>query len=190
MRREGRAGQRRTGRVRRGLLAGVALAGAAALMGVGGCASDPSRGYSFESTYDQGVRSVAVPVFDNYSFELGVDAELTEAVIKEIQRSTHWVVVGSSNADTTVTGVITDVRLETLSLTPGVGLVGEQGVRITIDFDWRDNRTGKLLASKRGLSTMEAFVPARGTGEPLQIGRSAAAQAMAREVVRSMRSGW
>src|SRR5262245_51231056 len=111
-----------------------------------GCSSDPTRGYSFTSTHPGSVRSVAVPIFDNQSFHKGIEVQLTEAIIKEIQRSTPWVVIqGSGGADTTLTGVITDTNLKNLTTSSPTGLVQEMAVEMTVDFDWRDARTGTYL---------------------------------------------
>ena len=51
-------------------------------------------------TYDESIRTVAVPVFNNSTFEAGLDAQLTEAIIKEIQRTTKWTVVSTGTSRT------------------------------------------------------------------------------------------
>ena len=59
-----------------------------ALVLLSSCASDPSRGYSFASTIPGSGQTIAVDVFDNYTFSKGVEVELTEAIIKEIELKT------------------------------------------------------------------------------------------------------
>lgn len=156
-----------------------------------GCSSDPTRGYSFTSTYSNSVHTVAVPVFDNQTFYTGLEVQLTDAIIKEIQRKTPWVVVSSdANAQTTLSGKITDVTLRQLSISSTTGYVQEVGVELSVDFEWRDGRTGKVLTSRKDFRSMEGFVPAHASGEPIELGESAAVQELARAMVAELRSGW
>jgi hypothetical protein len=169
------------------------LLGPLACLGAASCSSDPSRGYSFNSTYSTAIHSVAVPVFDNRDFQYGLELQLTDAIIKEIQHTTPWVVVQGQNgggADTTLTGVITATTLQNLTTSSTTGLVQEMAFQITVDFDWRDARSGKYLVSRRDFHAMESFVPAPGSRERLEIGEHAAVQEMARNIVRELRSNW
>lgn len=167
----------------RGLL--VAL-----LAAVPGCSSDPSRGYSFATTYPQGVRTVAVPIFDNQTFYPGLEVQLTEAVIKQLQASSGLRVTSGDNADSRLHAVITDVTLRRLNLEHTTGLVQEQALQMTIDFDWRDSRSGKLLVSRTAFSATETFIPARPTGERIEVGELGAIQRLAKDIVAEMRGTW
>jgi len=160
---------------------------------ISGCSSDPKHGYAFTSTYSSSVHSVAVPVFDNLSFHRGLEVELTDAIVKEIQRTTPWVVVQSTDghgADTTLTGAITNSALRALSTSSKTGLVQEMAVEVTVDFDWRDARTGKYLASRRDFAAMVAFTPAPGSKERMDLGQHAVVQELARGIVTELRSKW
>lgn len=181
----------------RGWLAGTARAGVAALAAVGavlpGCASDPAQGYSFATTYDESVRTVSVPIFENNTFATGVETELTEAIISEIRRSTPWAVTPErpgGGGDTTLSGVVRKVELTRLSTSRASGLVEEEVVSVEIDFDWRDNRTGDLRLSRRRFAAGGSFLPARPTGERIDVGRREAIQQLARDVVRELRASW
>lgn len=172
---------------------GLSIAGlAGALLGglAGGCSSDPTRGYSFASTRNEQVRTVAVPIFDNVTFHHGVEADLTDAIIKEIQRTTRWVVVPADKAQTTLTGTITSADLRQLSTSSGTGLVQEVGFELTADFDWRDARTGAFLVRRRGVRALESFVASRPSNERIDVGRHASAQELARVIVAEMRASW
>jgi len=168
-------------------LAPVLLAAALAL---GACASDPSEGYSFASTYDTSVRTVSVPIFDNKTFETGVEAELTEAVVKRIQQDTPWRVAASTAADTQLTGTITEFDLRTISFTRGTGLPQEQTYELTVDFAWRDNRSGTVLVERQEFRAAAAYVPERRAGERIDVGRREAVNELARAIVDQMRSDW
>lgn len=170
----------------------IAAALAAALVcGSAGCSSDPTRGYSFRSTYGENVRTVAIPVWDNQSFAYGLEVHLTDALIKEIQRTTPWVVTSADNAaQTTLTGAITDATLRQLTTSSATGLVQEMAVEVVVDFEWRDARSGRVLVSRRNFRAMESFVPARPTSERLELGQHAAVQEIARAIVAELRSNW
>lgn len=161
-----------------------------AALSIAGCASDPTKGYSTKSTYDETVRSVAVPVFDNATYSIGLEASLTEAIIKEMRLVTPWVVTSPGNSETTLSGSIVKSDLITYSRESQIGLVQEQGVRITVSFDWVDNRTGKTLVARRSFSATEPFVPSLPAGERLATGEQAAIQELARDIVAELRSNW
>jgi len=157
---------------------------------VAGCASDPSRGYVWGTTFSNTVASVSVPIMKNETFATGLETQLTEAVVKEIQRNTPWIVTTGRSADTTVLGTITSVEFERLSVAPGIGLVQEQAVRIEIDFDWVDNRTGQKLLTRERFAATSVFVPSANTGERAEVGQRDAIQELARDLVRELRSDW
>lgn len=180
---------------RRARLAMPMLAGAAlCVIGVcvSGCASDPKEGYVWGSgaSYDRSVRTVAVPIFQNATYFRGLEAELTDAIIKQIQAETPWRVANAGDAQTELSGSITSSNLQQLSTNRDTGFVQELDVQITVDFSWRDKRTGKVIVARKNFTASEAFVPSRPVGERLEAGQHAAVQRMARDIVAEMRSEW
>ena len=170
---------------------GLLCSGVAAwLLAPAGCASDPHAGYSFASTFPTDVKTVSVPIFENYTDDPGLEAEVTEAVIKELQRSSGIRVVQGGAADSTIRGVVTGSELRRLSLQAKTGLVQEVGLTLTIDFDWVDSRSGKVLVSRKSFAAADTFVPAHPTGERIETGRHGAAQRLARDLVQELRSAW
>lgn len=165
--------------------AALALFAAVAL---GGCANDPSRGYAMRPAHSERVHSVTVSVFENTTFEHGLEAELTDAIVREIRRTTAWSV--TPGAQTTLSGRIVEATLSPLSTVRGTGLVQEQLVTIRVDFEWRHNHTGQVLASRNGFATSETFVPARPAAERYEHGRHSAVERLARDIVAELRSNW
>lgn len=156
---------------------------------LGGCASDPARGYAFASVHAADIRTIEVPMFENNSFDTGIEPLLTEALVKEIQRSTPWRVVPGTG-DTRLEAAVREAGYSRLSRTPGTGLT-QEGLRdLIVDFVWRDNRTGDVLATRRGMRVYSAFVPQRGVGEPADVGQWNAAEELARAIVQELRSTW
>lgn len=154
------------------------------------CAKSPADGYSFTSAHDPSIRTVAVPIFSNDTFHTGVELTLTEDIIKQIQRQTPWRITASESADAVLTGSITAVRLRPLSTRTGVGLVQEMAVEITADFELLDNRSGRVLASRKGYAASGSFVPAQPTGERLAVGYAGATQTLARDLVGDLQNDW
>jgi hypothetical protein len=157
---------------------------------LGGCSTDPTRGYAFSEPYDTDVSTVGVPIFQNQTFARGTEIALTDAVIKQIQQQTPWRVVSPDRADTTLEGVITNAELRTLSDDPQTGLAQEQVYRLTIRFVWRDNRTGETRVARENFAATGVFAPARAAGERIESGRRDAVDELAQSIVGSLRSSW
>lgn len=156
----------------------------------GGCASDPTQGYSSQSVYSKDVRTVAVPIFTSKSFTRDVEFELTDALIKEIESRTRYKVTYEDRADTIILGQVTAVGMDEISASRLTGLSEEAIVSVTIDFQWKDLRNGKVLVERKSFSGHGLFVPSRPTGEPVELGRFAAVQQLARDVVAELRADW
>lgn len=155
-----------------------------------GCASDPSQGYSFNSTFRQDVSSVSVPVFVNNTFYPGVEVQLTEAIVSEMRRQSPYAVTSSADAQSIVTGTITTIERQSLTTGRGTGMAEDIALKITVDFEWKDQRSGKILTARRNFSASRSFIPASGVGETVAVGQAAAIQQLARDLVAELRSGW
>ena len=154
------------------------------------CASDPTAGYAFEADYDRDIRTVSVPVFENQTFAHGLEYDLTEAIIKEIHRSTPWKVAVGDQADAALSGAVTNVRNRRLSTQADSGLVQEMAVELTVSFEWKRRASGEILVARRGFRSGESFVPVPDVAERIEMGQRAAVQEMAVRIVRELRSGW
>lgn len=149
-------------------------------------------GYTTTELYPTKYNTVAVPNFENRSGERGVEFDLREALIKEIEQRTPYKVRGSSGlADTQLTGTVTRVDRQLVSRDATAGLPQEIELTVTVDFQWRDQRTGETLRGYRGFSAAGQFVPNRVVGEFDQEGRRLAVQRLAHDIVSQMRDdGW
>ncbi|MDQ7013952.1 MAG: LPS assembly lipoprotein LptE [Planctomycetota bacterium] len=166
------------------------LAGLGGVALLNGCSADPARGYSFNSTFDSQVRTISVPIFRNDTYSSGLEVALTEAIITEIQRSTPWRVVGPTHAATTLSGSIDKINMTQLTRQRTTGLIQEQALRVTISFDWVDNRSGQIRVSRREFTSISSFVPHRGAGEPLEVAQASAIRELARDIVAELRADW
>lgn len=155
-----------------------------------GCAADPARGYSSASVFPAGIGTIHVPILANDTYDRDIEFELTDALIKEIQARTPYKVTDGRGADTILTGRIRKVERDSLSRSRLTGLSEEVIVSVTIDFEWRDLRTGKPLVAREAYAGHGLFVPSRPTGEPIELGKFAAVQQLARDMVDEMRGEW
>lgn len=177
-------------RLMTGLMTGL-VAGSIAAGGllVAGCSSSPKDGYSFASTFPADVRSVQVGVFANSTSEPGAEYLLSEAVMKELQ-ARGFRVLQNATSDTVLTGTLTGLEMRRLSQDPKTGLAQELGLTVTIDFEWRDARSGKVLVSRRSFSASDSFAPSRRAGEPIDAARNSAYARLAKDLVNELRTTW
>ncbi|MEM9083767.1 MAG: LptE family protein [Planctomycetota bacterium] len=155
-----------------------------------GFASAGCSGYAFESPYRGDVQSIAVPILGNNTFAYGLEAELTDALIKEIHRTTPYKVLDQRQADTVLSGTIVETDLRKLVGDSETGLVQELAVTIVVSFDWKDAETGRVLLSRRGFEAADVFVPDRDAGERIETGRRRTVDRLAKDMVAEMRSAW
>jgi hypothetical protein len=82
----------------------TSVLGLALLAALGGCA-----GYRFgnQGLYPDDIKTIRVPVFQSSSFRRDLGEQLTEAVVKEIEKRTPYKVVRDGNADSVLIGRIT-----------------------------------------------------------------------------------
>ena len=148
------------------------------------------RGYTFAGAYRDDIRTIAVPIFENATFEYGAEFELTELIIKEIHRTTPWRVVKESIAQTTLQGTITNSELRQITRQRQSGLGQEMAVELTVSFEWKENATGEVLVARRAYRASDTFVPTLPAQERFELGRISASQRMARDIVGELRASW
>ncbi len=168
----------------------VSPAGLAVAVWLVGCASDPSEGWSMNTTYPEGISSIAVGVFENSTLDRDIEFELTDALIKEIEARTPYRVTSTGRADTILTGRIHNIERRQLSKSTLTGLSEEVTVGVTIDLKWRDLRTGETLLELESFTAHSLFVPSNPTREPIELAEFGAAQSLARDIVTEMGAGW
>jgi len=163
---------------------------AAAMMHGSGCASDPAAGYSTRSLHSESLRTIAVPIFRNDTFDRGVEFALTEAVIKEIESRTRYKVTTQTRADSILSGRVSRVERRQLSRSRLTGLGEEVAYLVTIDFEWRDLHRDVPLIVRSEFTGQGMFHPSRPIGESEETGRFGAVQILARDIVNEMQSNW
>lgn len=168
----------------------VMVVGVACAAWLAACAANPRSGYAFASAYRTDIKTVSVPMFENSTYRHGLEAQLTEMVVKEIHRTTPWRVVAEGSAQTTLTGTITAADLRKLTTGGTSGLVQTLAVDAAVNFEWKEAGTGKVLVARRNFRTSRAFAPARGAEESLESGEASTLDQLAKDIVAELRGSW
>jgi hypothetical protein len=149
----------------------------------------PTQGaYQWHSLYREDVQTVAVPIFENREYRRGVEFGLTKAVINQIESHTPYKVVPRERADTILEGEITHVQIETLSRRYNEAIPQEQMVVLTINFKWKDLRTGEVLLERKEFQQTAQYYPTLAEGE-FQ-GEQQAIERLAVGILQEMEAEW
>lgn len=167
----------------------IALAGT---LLAGGCADDPSKGYTFQSLHQQDVDSVAVEMFSRgrQVYRRGLEMRLTEAVVKQIQLGTPYRVLPKSQADTLLTGELTQVSQRILNYNPYTGHPRELELVIRLSFRWVDLRSGKTRKAVGNLPVTGSYIVDPVVDEDFFQGSADVIDEAARRVVEHMERDW
>ena len=129
-------------------------------------------------------------MIDNATYDRKVAAELTEAVIKAIESQTPYKVVRQGRSDLVLQAKVTDVKLRVLSKNRTTGLPGEMAYQVTVDFEWIEQDSGKILVSRKGYIKSAVFIPSLPSQEPEDIGRFGAVENLSDDMVASLQGEW
>ncbi|MCS7238368.1 MAG: LPS assembly lipoprotein LptE [Thermoguttaceae bacterium] len=163
-----------------------------ALLVLAGCA-----GYQVgpESLFPAHIRTVYVPIFESDSLRRHLGERLTEAVMKQIELQTPFKVVGTPDADSTLSGRIVaegkSVQIENRWDEPR-----ELVYRFQVQVRWIDYR-GELIREATIapapedevlLTSTSLFVPEQ--GHSVAVAQQKAIERLARQIVGMMESPW
>lgn len=148
----------------------------------------PQAGYEWHSLYRQDVRTVAVPIFTNKSFVRGVEFQLSKAVVNYLEASTPYKVVDRNDADTILEGEITAVSGGMISADRNTALPQEEMITISVNFVWKDLRSGRILAQKKGFAQSTMYYPTLGEG--VYVGEQTNVEKLAMGIVQQLQADW
>ena len=157
-----------------------------ALLAVAGCSSD--SGFHWGSTYRTDIHSVCVPIFTTRDYHRNVEFQLTDALDKTIEEFTPYKIEPRERADTILEGEIVSIRPLTLSLNPNTATPQEQSYTVTVNFTWKDLRTGKILVSRSNFEQTSTYFAT--LGESQFVASQDAAQRLAMGIVHEMEAPW
>jgi hypothetical protein len=106
-------------------------------------------GYTTRPNYDTAIHTVRVPIFKNTSFRRGLEFELTQAVVREIEAKTPFKVVSAScPADTELTGTIVSLNKNVINRNQ-LNEVRDAETILAVEIIWKDLRTGEILSKPK-----------------------------------------
>ena len=147
-----------------------------------------TTGYKWKSLYREDVQTVAVPIFTSKDFRRGSEIKLSKAVINQLEAHTPYKVVSRDHADTILEGEISRIEVSNLSRNFVEGVPQEQLMSVTVNFTWKDLRTGKILAEEKNFQQAAAFYPVLGEGE--FAGNQQAIEKLALAIVQRLQADW
>ena len=146
------------------------------------------------SLYRPDIQTVHVPVIQSASFRRNLGEQLTEAVVKEIETSTPYKVVDSTNADS-----VLEIRIDGDSkrVVAENGLDEPRSVELAwqIHMTWR-NRQGNLITrtamplDDTVLNISQATNITPEIGQSIASGQQKIVQRLATQIVSQMEAGW
>ena len=164
------------------LTAGVCGGALLQLAALSGC------GYQWRSPYREDIKTVAVPVFVNRTYERGLEVSLSTAVIEDIETHTPYKVVSKEQADTILEGEIVSTKLATLSVNPETALPQEQEFEVQVSFTWKNLRTGQIMVQRKNFDEKTSYYPT--LGEDPSVGSQSAVEKLALSIVQELQADW
>jgi hypothetical protein len=156
-----------------------------------GCASLAGCNYTSKPPFRTDIHTVGLRPIDNRELGYpGVEFDLTEALKKTIEAHSPYKVTSVEGADTILQCTITTIRQSTLVYSVNGGVPQELEMRIAVDYQWTNVRTGQVLADAKGLAAVGRYVPTLPIAETASVGQHQAVQLLADKMVSAMRSGW
>ncbi len=148
-----------------------------------------------ESLYRPDVHTVYVPIFESDSFRRNLGERLTEAVVKQIEFNTPYKVVGSSGADSILTGRIVSEGKRTIAENTN-DEPRDVEIGLLVQVSWVDRR-GDLINQSVGypvppvlLNIGQGVNFAPEAGQSTATAHQEAVQRLARQIVAQMEIAW
>lgn len=175
------------------LLAGALCVGCSGYTAGSGSADATSgehakSGYTWGTTFRKDIKTVAIPAFGTKSFNRGDEITLTQALIAQVESRTPYKVVPAERADTILEGLVVSVGTGTVSIDKNTALPQEQLYTISVDFTWKDLRSGQILVERRNFDQSTTYYPTLGEGRTH--GRQSTAEALAASIVDELQGDW
>jgi hypothetical protein len=149
---------------------------------------DTADGHVRASLYQRDVNTVALPIFTNQTFHRNVEFDLTTALANHLEAHTPYKIAPADRADTILEGQIVDVRINTISSDYRAAIPQEQLMSLRVDFVWKDLRTGRILAERRGFEQTGAYYPTLGEGR--FTASQLAVERLAVAIVQELQADW
>lgn len=157
-----------------------------------GCSGDGTSGYTTASQFPEDIRTISIPIWtrgkDVYTRE--VEFRLTEAIQKRVQQNTPYRLASREKADSELTGELVQIDRQVLFNNPDDGRPRQIEIVFTVDFSWKDLRTGNILVSRKNFRVNSTYIPPAPFNEDFFQGNEDVINKIARLVVEQMETDW
>jgi hypothetical protein len=96
-----------------------------------------------DKLYNQEIKTVYVPIFENNTYRRNLGERLTEAVVRKIEQRTPYKVVHRKTADSILIGQLSSER-QTVTLTDDYAGTRQKKVEFAVLVQWKDRRGNTL----------------------------------------------
>jgi len=110
----------------------------------------------FDNPALDNITTIAIPYFQNKSYEPGVDAIFTHAFVNKFVENKRLQVVGVEHADAVLRGIIKKINADSLAMTRDRRAL-EWRVWVTISVVVEERTTGRVLWKRSALKHSEEF---------------------------------
>jgi hypothetical protein len=117
-----------------------------------------------------------------------VENTVTQAVIKQLELRTPYKVVPRDRAQTILEGEIDSVEVDVISSSDQTVLPQEQLLTLSVNFTWKDIRTGRILVERRKFTQSATYYPTLGEGR--FVGTQSASEKLAISIVQQLEADW
>jgi hypothetical protein len=147
--------------------------------------------YSFSGAVPGGIKTIAVPLFDNMTSEYGIREQMTDAVIDRFLRDNLIKVVDLSRAEAILRGQITQVSDQpyTFQSTDSTETVQEYRVIISVTVSMENTQTGETTWSQN-FSEWGTYPFSSGSSTDRDQGILEAITKLTEDISNKVVSGW
>lgn len=141
--------------------------------------------YSFSSSSLGGVKTIAVPTFENSSLQYGIQEDLTREIINRLIQDNTLKVVGAADADAILRGEVVKYERNAYTYDKSDN-VSEYKVNIYVNFVL-ERKGGKSLAER---TNMLGFGVYSATTQTEDDGKLQAVDKLAQDIVDELTKSW
>ena len=155
--------------------------------GAAGCSE--GTGYTRESLFPSGIRSLCLQMFDNRTFRRDVEYDLSAALAKRIESDTPYKIVSDPDrADSVMSGQILTLTESVVTVERETGYAMEKEMQITAVVNWKDLRSGELLLNSQTVTAAATYSDwvQQGTSYASKL----AANRLAVRIIQAMEKTW
>lgn len=145
-------------------------------------------GYSTRKPFSDDFQTVHVEMFQSREFRRELEFRLTEAVVKRLNSDTPYRIAPLKTADVLITGEVLSVKNRTFGSDLEADLPREIGSTITVRFQVKDLRDGRILVDRPRFVYQSTYIPP--VGETFDDGMVRGIDGLAAQIVQTLETTW